>query len=91
MKASPIMIIAALFAAAFAGRALGIANAAATRDDPPPAAAKVAPMKAPMKMASAESETSDAAKAKTMMAQAPTEGAASAEVKQAAPEFQRPD
>lgn len=41
MKANPLVIIAVLFATAFAGRALGIASASASREDAP--AAQTAP------------------------------------------------
>lgn len=44
MKANPLMIIAVLFAAAFAGRAFGLANAAVSREEPPaPASPSIAP------------------------------------------------
>ena len=47
MKANPIIIIALLFAVAFAGRAFGIASAAANREDPKDAAAPIGVSTAP--------------------------------------------
>lgn len=48
MKANPLMIIAVLFAAAFAGRAFGLANAAVSREEEPPlpASASISPPEA---------------------------------------------
>ena len=47
MKANPIIIIAILFAVAFAGRAFGIASAAANREDPKDSAAPIGVSTAP--------------------------------------------
>ena len=47
MKANPIIIIAILFAVAFAGRAFGIASAAANREDPQDASAPIGVSTAP--------------------------------------------
>lgn len=67
MKANPLVIIAVLFATAFAGRALGIANAAAGREEAPapettPSAVEAAP---PEAMTKAATETVESNKIST--------------------------
>lgn len=87
MKANPIIIIAILFAVAFAGRAVGIASAAANREDPQdasaPAGVSTAPPEAIASAASVMADNQAAPEDKTPKAN--TQNTAPAPVQATAP------